>query len=169
MQDATGCYDILMGVSYVNETATTTMTRDNNASLRFKTVVRAIIKDLLLPIAHKCLALDQQFLDEERALRLAGRPMDELFRVSPEELTGDYDVIYCGTATESMANRELNKERVLQAYSLALNDPAYQRDDEARLKLFRKALLALDLTDAEELLPKAQSLPAAAEALAALV
>lgn len=169
MQDATGCYDILMGVSYVNETATTTMTRDNNASLRFKTVVRAIIKDLLLPIAHKCLALDQQFLDEERALRLAGRPMDELFRVSPEELTGDYDVIYCGTATESMANRELNKERVLQAYSLALNDPAYQRDDEARLKLFRKALLALGLTDAEELLPKAQSLPAAAEALAALV
>ena len=55
------------------------------------------------------------------------------------------------------------------AYSLALNDPAYQRDDEARLKLFRKALLALGLTDAEELLPKAQSLPAAAEALAALV
>ena len=40
-----------------------------------------------------------------------------------------------------MANRELNKERVLQAYSLALNDPAYQRDDEARLKLFRKVLI----------------------------
>ena len=162
MQDATGCYDILMGVSYVNETATTTMTRDNNASLRFKTVVRAIIKDLLLPIAGKCLALDQQFLDEERALRLVGQPLDELFRVSPEELAGDYDVIYCGTATESMANRELNKERVLQAYSLALNDPAYQRDDEARLKLFRKALMALGLTDAEDLLPRLeQAMPPA--------
>ncbi|MBR5430485.1 MAG: hypothetical protein IK116_08190 [Firmicutes bacterium] len=160
MQDVTGCYDILMGVSYVNETATTTMTRDSNASLRFKTVVRALIKDLLLPIAAKCLALDQQFLDEERALRLVGRPLDELFRVSPQELLGDYDVIYCGTATESLANRELNKERVLQAYSLALNDPAYLRDDQARMKLFRRALLALGLTDAEELLPQSAA-PAA--------
>ena len=155
MQDVTGCYDILMGVGYANETATTTVTRDNNASLRFKSVVRAIIKDLLLPIAGKCLALDQQFLDQERALRLVGRPLDELFRVSPEELAGDYDVIYCGTATESLANRERNRERVLQAYSLALSDPAYLRDDQARLKLFRKALLALGLSDAEELLPAA--------------
>ncbi|MBR2783544.1 MAG: hypothetical protein IKD93_05075 [Firmicutes bacterium] len=155
MQDVTGCYDILMGVGYANETATTTVTRDNNASLRFKSVVRAIIKDLLLPIAGKCLALDQQFLDQKRALRLVGRPLDELFRVSPEELAGDYDVIYCGTATESLANRERNRERVLQAYSLALSDPAYLRDDQARLKLFRKALLALGLSDAEELLPAA--------------
>ncbi len=155
MQDVTGCYDILMGVGYANETATTTVTRDNNASLRFKSAVRATIKDLLLPIAGKCLALDQQFLDQERALRLVGRPLDELFRVSPEELAGDYDVIYCGTATESLANRERNRERVLQAYSLALSDPAYLRDDQARLKLFRKALLALGLSDAEELLPAA--------------
>ena len=168
MQDATGCYDILMGVSYVNETATTTMTRDNNASLRFKTVVRAIIKDLLLPIADKFLALDQQFLDEERALRLVGQPLDELFRVSPKELAGAYDVIYCGTATESMANRELNKERVLQAYSLALNDPAYLKDDRARLKLFRKVLLALGIAEAEDLLPEAPA-AAAAEALAELM
>ena len=157
MQDVTGCYDILLGLSYVNETATTTMTRDNNASLRFKVVVRALIKDLLVPIAKKCVALDQQFLSAARALRVLGEPVSELFSVSPEELTGDYDVIYCGTAIESMANKELVKERSLQAYSLALADPAYQNDDEARLKLFQKVLDALEIKDSTLLLPKARN------------
>lgn len=154
MQDVTGCHDILMGIAYSQETATTTMTRDNNASLRFKAAVRAVVKDLLLPIARKCVALDQQFLSEPRLLRLLNQPDSGLFDCDPRELSGDYDLIYCGAATDSLANRELNKERVLQAYSLALSDPAYQRDDAARLRLFRKVLAALNITDGDELLPQ---------------
>ena len=162
MQDTTGCLDILMGVNYLRETATTTMTRDNNASLRFKTVVSAMIKDLLAPIAKKCLALDQQFLSEVKAVRLLNEDAQEILQVSPYELDGDYDVIYCGAATEPAANKELTKERTLQAYSLAMQDPAYQADDVARLKLFRKVLEALEMKDALALLPQSQeALPAA--------
>jgi|GEM_PF-5377738 len=153
MQDVTGCHDILMGISYANETATTTMTRDNNASLRFKAVVTAVVKDLLLPVARKFAALDQQFLSESRAIRLLNSPADPLFQVAPGDVDGDYDISYCGAAIESLANKELNKEKALQAYSLALADPAYQADDTARLKLFRKVLEALDIKEAESLLP----------------
>ena len=154
MQDATGCHDILMGIAYSNETATTTMTRDNNASLRFKAAVRMLVKDLLVPIARKCAAMDQQFLSGSRVVRLLGSEQPEaLFSIDPAEINGDYDVIYCGAAVESMANQELNKERALQAYSLALADPAYQNDDLARLKLFRKVLASLGLTEGDDLLP----------------
>jgi len=162
MQDVTGCHDILMGVAYSGETATTTMTRDNNASLRFKSVVRCIIKDLLVPIARKCVAMDRQFLSAERAVRLLGEGGGDVLSVCPQDLCGEYDVIYCGAALETMANREVNKERALQAYSLALADPAYQRDDAARLKLFEKVLRGLGLADAEQLLPRQD---AAAEAV----
>ena len=154
MQDATGCYDIVMGLGYANETATTTMTRDNNASLRFKTVVNAVVKDIMLPVARKIIALDRQFLREERAFRLLDQPSMNVFQLDPSDLGADYDVIYCGSAVESLANKELNKNKALQAYSLALGDPAYQADDQARLALFRHVLDALDMEDAEQLMPQ---------------
>ena len=162
MQDVTGCYDILMGISYTSETATTTLTRDNNASLRFKTVVRSIIEDMLVPVARKCASMDQQFLSEQKVMRLLGESAEELFTLSPQEICGEYDIRYCGSAIESLANKEQNKERALQAYSLALADPAYQRDDAARLKLFKKVLAALEMSDSDDLLPMAEGTAEAA-------
>lgn len=166
MQDATGCYDVLMGAGYAQETATTTLTRDNNASLRFKANVRNVVKDLILPIAKKCVSMDQQFLSGQRLLRVLGEEAGPLFSLNPEEIAGDYDVIYCGAAIDSLANKELAKERALQAYSLALADPAYREDDGARLRLFQKVLAGLEIKGGPELLPQtrpaAQPLPEAA-------
>ncbi|MDO4582299.1 MAG: hypothetical protein Q4B96_06945 [Bacillota bacterium] len=155
MQDVTGCQDIIMGLSYQRETATTTMTRDNNASLRFKVIVTAMVKDMLVPVARKCVSLDQQFMSEKRAMRLLNAPAAELFEISPDEVAGSFDLMYCGTAIDALANKELNKERALQAYSLALRDSAYQQDQPARLRLFRRVLEALEIKDADALLPEA--------------
>jgi len=154
MQDTTGCHDVIMGASYSQETATTTVTRDNNASLRFKTVMNALVKDILLPVARKFVALDKQFLTEQRAMRLLNTEARDLFQVESEDIAGEYDVIYCGSAIQSEARKEQNKEKALQAYSLALADPAYQQDDHARLELFRRVLETLDIKDAERLLPR---------------
>ena len=158
MQDATGCHDILMGMSYANETATTTMTRDNNASLRFKAIISGIVRDLLVPIARKCASLDQQFLSEMRLLRLLGEDAQispDRRSIGPYDLTGEMDIIFCGSAVEPAASKQLNKEKTLQAYSLALADPAYQQDDAARLRLFRRVLEVLEIKDADSLLPGA--------------
>lgn len=160
MQDTTGCHDILMGLTYANETATTTVTRDNNASLRFKVVIAGMINDLLVPIARKCAALNQQFLSELKLLRILGTEQQEGMSaasrgIGPYDLSGNFDIIFCGGAVDSAANKQLNKERALQAYSLALADPAYQADDQARLLLFRRVLEALEIKDAAGLLPRA--------------
>ena len=70
-------------------------------------------------------------------------------------------MVYCGSAVESLANKELNKNKAVQAYSLALSDPAYQADDNARLQLFRRVLEALDIPGAEQLLPQTAAVEAA--------
>lgn len=159
MQDTTGCHDILMGLSYANETATTTMTRDNNASLRFKSVITGVVNDLLVPIARKCASMDQQFLSEIKMIRILGEDSQysatgDIRGVGPYEICGNFDLIFCGSSIEPAASKQLNKEKALQAYSLALADPAYQADEQARMRLFRRVLEALEIKDAANLLPQ---------------
>lgn len=158
MRDATGCHDIIMGLADTDETATTTMTKDNNASIRFKTIVSAIERDLLVPIAEKTIALDQQFLTENRAVRLLNEDASEIFTISPFEIDGQYDLIYCGSAVEPMANKELTKERILQAYQLAMSDPAYQQDQRARMALLREVFKALEVKNVDDVMPQTQEM-----------
>lgn len=156
MRDATGCHDIIMGLGYnANETATTTMTKDNNASIRFKDVVKAVIQDLLVPIARKCVSLDQQFLDTERLIRLSSsvEPGADLLSVTPDDLIGCYDVSYVGTAVDAMANRELNKQKVQETYALAIQNPLVQNNPNSMRALLRELLEANDVRNVDDILP----------------
>ncbi len=156
MRDATGCHDIIMGLGYsANETATTTMTKDNNASIRFKDVVKAVIQDLLVPIARKCVSLDQQFLSEERLIRLSSslEPAATLLAISPVDLVGSYDVSYVGTAVDALANRELNKQKVQETYNLAMDNPLVQNNPNSMRALLRELLMANDISNVDDILP----------------
>lgn len=93
MRDTTGVHDIVMGLSEADETATTTATKDNNANLRFQHFIEAVVEQLLVPIAKKCLALDQQYLEESRIFRLLNEEMDELYQVDAFDIAGDYDTV----------------------------------------------------------------------------
>ena len=84
--------------------------------------------------------------------------------IDPFELGGEFDIIYSGSSVEPAVSRQQSREKALQVYSLALADPAYQRDDAARLQLFRRLLEALDIKDAASLLPKLGEEVAPAEA-----
>lgn len=157
MRDATGCHDIIMGLSNTNETATTTMTKDNNASVRFKRVVETICSDMLVPIAKKIMSLDQQYLTEERIIRITGTKEEiesgVITSVSPWEIEGDYDLIYIGTAIDPMANKELNKQRLIEAVNVMFGDPLYQADPDARLNVYRRIFDTMEQKDITSLLP----------------
>ena len=156
MRDATGCHDIIMGLGYsANETATTTMTKDNNASIRFKDVVKAVVQDLLVPIAKKCVSLDQQFMGEDRFIRLSSsiEPSASLLTVSPDDLVGCYDVSYVGTTIDAMANKELNKQKVQETYGLAMQNPLVQNDPQSMRALLRELLMANDINNVDDILP----------------
>lgn len=154
MQDTTGCRDVILGLSATNETATTTMTKDNNASLRFKDVVTAVISQLLVPLGKKCFELDQQFMTEEKVFRLMDSKADEIFVASPFDLDGEYDVMYSGTAVDPMANKELQKQRMIEVLNVIQNNPLYQNDPQALLAVLREFFKAEGFRDYDEMLPQ---------------
>ncbi len=155
MRDVTGCHDIVMGLSNSKETATSTRTKDSNASLRFHDISLAVEEGILLPIAHKCVALNQQFLTAERIIRVVGdKQGGQLLTINPLILGGSYDIVYCGSAIDGMANRELQRERLLQAYALLAKDSLYSQDEQARINFMELLLEALEIKGAEKILPQ---------------
>lgn len=165
MRDATGCHDVVMGLSNNDETATTTLTKDNNASIRFKAIIGSVEEDMLVPIARKCIALDKQFLSSERAVRIVGedKEVSDMMYIDPFEINGEYDIYYVGSAVEPMATKQANKQRYLEAFSLAAGLPEYQASPQAKINLLRELFKSLEIRDVEALLPQVQDIPAMPE------
>jgi hypothetical protein len=157
MRDATGCYDIIMGLTTSGETATTTMTRDNNAGIRFKNIVANLARDMMVPIAEMMYKLDQQFLTEDRVIRVIKDDPNNVFEevtVSPMDLGGDADIMFVGSSTEPMASKELRKQQLIEAYNVAIGNPLYQQSPQAIINITRKLFEVLGLKDVESLLPQ---------------
>lgn len=159
MRDATGCHDIIMGLSEADETATTTMTKDNNASVRFKDVVSSICSNLIVKIGEMCVSLDQQFLTEDRRVRLMNDAADQVFTISPYEIDGEYDLIYVGSAVEPMANKELIKQHAIEAYNIVAGNPLYEGQPEPQIKVLESVFKSLEMENISELLPQATPPP----------
>lgn len=153
MQDASGAQDVVMGASGTGETATTTMSKDNNASMRFRLVISNLEKNLLVPIARKMLQLNQQFIDDERVLRITGDSNDDWQRVAPNEVQGQFDLIAAGSSVEPMANKEAFKQRMVELYTVTANDPIYQQYPDKRRNLLKKVFEAFDIKDTDQVLP----------------
>lgn len=166
MRDTTGVHDIIMGLAPSDETATTTMTKDNNASIRFEYFVKELVRDMIIPITKKCLVMDKQFLEEDRLIRVSGdeNGLSHFIEVTTEDLLGDYDIVYVGTSIEPMANKELYKQKVMQAYNLAMGNPLIQNDPNAMIAWLRELAMAMEIKDVEgkmPTMPEVQQPPAA--------
>jgi hypothetical protein len=162
IQDATGAQDVVMGTASTRETATTTMTKDNNASMRFRLSVSAIEKRLLCGIARQMMQLNQQFIDAERVFRLTGEMHNQWMKLSPDEIQGEFDLIAAGSSVEPMANREAYKQRMVELYGVIVNDPFMQQFPEKRRNLLKKILESFDIKDVENILPDDNELQAMA-------
>ena len=161
MRDATGVHDIILGLAQADETATTTMTKDNNASIRFKFFIEAVVDDMLLPIVNKMLSMDTQYLEQGRIIRLiddAGQA-GELLAILPDELGNDYDFYYVGSSVEPMANKELNKNKMIEAYQLAMANPVVQQDMNIQRNLLRELFNALEIKEVDKIVPSENELP----------
>ena len=156
MRYVTGVHDIIMGVADADETATTTMTKDNNASIRFKFFIEALVDDMLIPIVDKCISMDIQYMDDAKTIRLfdndAGK-MAQIATITQEDIDGAYDLYYVGSAVEPMANKEMYKQKVLEAYTLAMNNPLVQQSPESQRNLLLALFKAAEIKNPEELLP----------------
>jgi hypothetical protein len=153
IQDASGAQDVVIGTANSRETATTTMTKDNNASMRFKMTISIIEKRLLCGIARQMMQLDQQFIDADRVLRLTKGVETDWVKLSPEEIQGEFDLIAAGSSVEPIANKEAYKQRMVELYNVVTNDPIMQQFPQKRINLLKKIYDAFDIKDVESLIP----------------
>ena len=152
MKDVSGCHDILMGLAPSDETATTTMTKDNNASIRFK-----MGEDILVPISKEIISMDQQFMTEDKRVVLNPEaPLDDggSDMISPLDVEGEFDLIYVGSSIDPLANKELTKEKLIQAIQLALQIPAYQNAPDKVVNMMLRLLQSMDIKAPDELIPE---------------
>jgi len=59
-----------------------------------------------------------------------------------------------GSAVEPMANKEMYKQKVLEAYTLAMNNPLVQQSPESQRNLLLALFKAAEIKNPEELLPE---------------
>ncbi|CDN44857.1 hypothetical protein [Paenibacillus sp. P22] len=152
-QDATGAQDVVMGSSGAKETATTTMSKDNNASVRFKMIISSLEKKLLVAISRKMIQLNQQYIDDIRLLPLFDKDDAEWPEISPEEIQGEFFLTPAGSSVEPIANKEAYKQRMVELYNIASKDPFYQQFPLKRRAFLEKIFEAYDIQDTDELLP----------------
>lgn len=153
MQDTTGAQDVVMGTSGTSETATTTMSKDNNASMRFKLVISSVEKRLLVRVSTLMIQLNQQYIDAPRLLETGVNGEEQLLEVTPEEIQGQFRLTAMGSSVEPMANKEAFKQRMVELYQIAANDPFYQQYPQYRKALLQKVFESFDIKDVENLLP----------------
>lgn len=158
MQDVTGAQDVVMGTSGASETATTTMSKDNNASMRFKLVISSIEKRLLVGVSRFMIQLNQQFIGESRLLDMDGDQTDEFIELSPDDIQGEFRLIAAGSSVEPAANKEAFKQRMVELYSIVSKDPFMQQFPIKRRNLLKKVFEVFQIKDTDDLLPTDEEL-----------
>lgn len=81
-------YNQGLDASSLNKTATGISQIMGAANQRIKLIARIFAETVWLPVVRFLIELNQKFIDQEQIIRLTG---DQL-RVSPEELSGDFDL-----------------------------------------------------------------------------
>lgn len=153
MKQATGAHDVVMGTSSGGETATTTMSKDNNASMRFKLIISSVEKRLLVRIARKMMQLNQQFIEDIRLLPLFDKDETEWPQIAPEDIQGEFHLTAAGSSVEPMANKEAFKQRMVELYGVVGADPFMQQFPIKRRNLLKKLLESFDIQDTDDILP----------------
>jgi hypothetical protein len=152
IRDAVGAHDIVMGAAS-GGTATEAMTRDNNASIRFKMIISSVEKRLLLGVARKMVQLNQQFIADIRVLPLFDQDESQWPIITPEDIQGEFHIIASGSNVEPLANKEAFKQRMVELYRIVASDPFYQQFPNKRRNLLQKVFESFDIQDTDDLLP----------------
>lgn len=158
MQDTSGAHDVVMGTSTSSETATTTMSKDNNASMRFKLVISSVEKSLLVGVSRLMMQLNQQFMDTDKVMRVTGEKGAKWVRLSPEDIQGEFDLTAAGSSVEPQANKEAFKQRMVELFGIVSNNPIMQQYPDKIMALLGKVFEAFDMKNTDMLLPTEQDM-----------
>ena len=155
IQKATGAYEVMRGQSMGSRTtATEVAVRSEQGGFRFEDMRGNIEHYGLLPAVQMMGSMNQQYIDTERAVRVAGPGGQELTAVAPHELVGDFDYMYMGSATEPVANRDLRRQQWLQLMQVVAQNPAVNQ-----AKMLRTLFQLFDVRQPDAYIQQPPSMP----------
>lgn len=146
MQNTSGVSDYIRGSQTTyRHTATEVKIKSDQSNTRFEFNFKLMAEMGLKRIAGMVIQLDQQFMDQERTVRLIGKNGVEFVKISPDEISGNFDLI--PDVDPMQIDESDKKQQMLTLYSnLAKNPVVDQR------VLSRKLLESFDFQNVDEIL-----------------
>ena len=149
IQQALGIYDYTKGAdSGINKTATGISLVQEAANARFAHKIQ-LLEEAIKELGSMVLALYQQFITDEKVLRIVGEKGEKFVRVLPAEIAGDYD---CEPEAGSTTPIDKQKERedIMNLYAVFSQEPY----ENLKLELKRKILEKFGMGSLTESLDK---------------
>lgn len=151
IQQTTGVSDFTRGIgsdSLANDTATGISLIQEAGNARFRLKLRNI-EGGIQRMGEMMVSLNDQFVSEEKVIRIVGDSGTEWETLKPQDLRGNFDVkVEAGSTLPS--NEAVNKKQVMDAYQLFAGDPEVNQKELKRMVL--EAVLPMGNLD--KLLPQ---------------
>ena len=155
VQRVTGALDVLRGLAFnaSRPTATSDKIKAEFAAARTRMKILDMQNHFLIPVGRWIIALEQQFTTEEKQIRINRNGITEDIRVSPEDISGDWDV-----RPELDQALPLSKAQLRQDAALALQSlgPFVQGGVIVADELIKHFLKAYNIPNPEKLLVSMQ-------------
>lgn len=136
IQQATGVSDFTRGVgseSLGNDTATGISLIQEAGNSRFKLKIRNM-EQALKKIGRFMVDLNEQFMSEEKIIRVMGDEGAEFLTIRPEDMQGNLDVrVEAGSSMPS--NEAVRRKQVMDSYQLFAQDPEINQTELKRMVL----------------------------------
>jgi len=128
IQNVTGVTSYASGINESGQTKTAggINIMQQAASARFNLKIRLIESMFLEPMCRMIIALDQQFIDKGRSIRILGEgKAAEIRQIRPEEIQGEYDFTPVGSAMQG--NREIRLQQMIGLKKVLADDPTIKQ------------------------------------------
>lgn len=135
IQQALGIYDYTKGnESGANKTATGINLIQEAANARFSHKIQ-LLEEAIKEVGEMVLALYQQYITEERVIRITGKKGEEFVKVNPSEIAGAYDCIPQAGSTTPI-DKQRDREDIMNLYAVFSQEPY----ENLKLELKREIL-----------------------------
>jgi hypothetical protein len=137
IQQALGIYDYTKGSeSGTNKTATGIGLIQEAANARFNHKIQ-LLEEALKSLGEMVLALYQQFITDEKVIRVTGKKGEDFVRVIPREIAGQYDCVPEAGST-LLIDKQKEREDVMNLYAIFSPEPFENLKMELKRKILQK-------------------------------
>jgi hypothetical protein len=149
IQQALGIYDYTKGAeSGANKTATGIGLVQEAANARFKHKIQ-LLEEAIKEVGEMVLALYQQFITDEKVIRVVGKKGEEFIRVLPKDIAGEYDCVPEAGST-LMVDKDKEREEIMNLYAIFSTQPF----ENLKMEMMKKMLEKFDMENLKDSLDK---------------